>query len=136
MREIKFKALARLSSGECEWFYYTTATGYAIGVGDGVQDWICKDSQFTGLKDKNGKEIYEGDILNVCNGSINFENWMHKPYEVKYKRGAYDICLFCWDENGNSTMDSTHWCEVIGNVFEHPECLTSTIKKESKCPTR
>lgn len=78
----------------------------------------------TNLKDKHGNEIWEGDILNVCNGSINGTFWMDKPYEVKKKlKGGFDMCMFCWDKEGNNIMDSTHWCEVIGNVYANPELL-------------
>ena len=79
--------------------------------------------QFTGLHDKNGKEIYEGDILKVCNGSINGIEWLEKPYEVKFICGRFDICLFMWDKEGNNQMDSTHYCEVIGNIYDNPDLL-------------
>jgi uncharacterized phage protein (TIGR01671 family) len=91
---------------------------------DGVEVDPKTIGQFTGLHDKSGKEIYEGDILNVCNGSINGRLWMQKPYSVKYiLNKGFDICMFCWDKDGNNIMDSTHWCEVIGNIYEHPELL-------------
>lgn len=80
--------------------------------------------QFTGIHDKNGKEIYEGDILNVCNGSINGNGWFDKPYSVEFKCGKFDIPLFMWDKDGQVVMDCTHWCEVIGNIYENPELLT------------
>lgn len=97
-----------------------------LGVSFGT---ICKDAgsvimQFTGLKDKNGREIYEGDILDVCNGSINGHEWKDKPYAVEYKPKGFDICMFCWDDDGKNIMNKTHWCEVIGNIYENPELLS------------
>lgn len=80
--------------------------------------------QSTGLKDKNGKEIYEGDILSLKKHS-------------KLPHGVY--CIVEWDEvhvgfhalkdnqkNGEYVLNiwnaKTHW-EVIGNIYENPELL-------------
>lgn len=76
-------------------------------------------SQFTGLLDKQGVEIYEGDILAGCNGSINGTGWNWGNYLVSFKDGKFDVPLWGTFEH----HDSTHWFEVIGNIYEHEYLL-------------
>lgn len=74
--------------------------------------------QFTGLKDKNGKEIYEGDILSNKDTDGNMVvNWC--PISAG----------FCLDKKGwmfshyfKEAVDANQ-CEVIGNIYENPELL-------------
>lgn len=84
-------------------------------------------SQFIGLSDKDGIKIFEGDILNQCNGSINGTQWMDKNYKVEHSPKGFNLPFFMWKDNGENNMDSTHWCEVIGNKFENPELLNTDI---------
>ena len=74
--------------------------------------------QFTGLYDKNGKEIYEGDIVSGVNGSINGIG-MKFTMSIKWDdhRVGFNIPLFKNDYN------PTHYYEVIGNIYENPELL-------------
>lgn len=67
--------------------------------------------QFTGLKDKNGNPIYEGDIVNLTNDS---ETGAYTTIEVKWFRNQ---CGF--NVNGNCEGDY----EIIGNIYENPELL-------------
>ena len=77
--------------------------------------------QFTGLLDKDGKEIYEGDILASMN------NDFKPPYKfewvVIYERGAFIADRA--DKQGETWM--AYWTEkefeVIGNIYSNPELL-------------
>jgi uncharacterized phage protein (TIGR01671 family) len=73
-------------------------------------DWTLM--QYTGLKDKNGKEIYEGDLVKGT------ENNPGGPSEVFYDIGQWQPFSYLGTWNGNDY-------EVIGNVYENPELLKS-----------
>ena len=68
--------------------------------------------QCTGLKDKNGKLIYEGDIVSVTQFYDDGPTDKTSPCKVKYKYGRFNI------HDINSIF-----LEVIGNIHENPELL-------------
>lgn len=79
-----------------------------------------KIMQYTGLKDKNGKEIYEGDI--VCDRWANFytpifRNGIYMAYNVK------DLHLTKQEPSTQFNVIWKNGCEVIGNIYENPDLL-------------
>ncbi len=126
MREIKFRVwdnkflnwikrpsdiIMNLGTGEVK--------GKNGGVGY-VKHWIV--NQFTGLKDKNGVEIYEGDILSE-DGYLIGEIYFSNLYGLMIKgescnRALHNFCLNSEIMNGNLKD-----LEVIGNIYENKELL-------------
>lgn len=98
MREIKFRAWDNIRK---EW---NDDISSAIGrISKNIPErWsLC---EFTGLKDKSGREIYEGDILRAGKCCV----------EVKWDQSGY------WSTTGEV---APAYSEIIGNVHEHPDLL-------------
>lgn len=91
-----------------------------VSFGSYVPDEIMASSQvmqYTGLKDKNGKEIYEGDIL-LNLGAVEFGDYF--VFSGEY--GDRNEYHFGWHTIGGPLVD-TNELEVIGNIYENPELL-------------
>ncbi|MFH5827319.1 YopX family protein [Clostridium perfringens] len=90
---------------------------YVLDYEDGIEAEIL---QYTGLKDKNGKEIYEGDILINTNKSklnLGIEN---QKYLIVYRALGFGLKpLF----KGMALKFNYTDLELIGNIYENPELL-------------
>lgn len=82
--------------------------------------------QYTGLKDKNDKEIYEGDIVHYLFDGASYP----KEAQDKYLTCVYDSDFggFCFDDADSSYYwaEVRGYVEVVGNIFENPELLDKT----------
>lgn len=76
--------------------------------------------QYTGLTDKNGKKIFEGDIL------IHAEKYRYKVFWCNDRKGFYvrGINFSDYDYIGNFY---THTIEVIGNIHDNPELMEGNV---------
>lgn len=129
MREIKFRAwysaepnAHHYSKGKLlnpDQMFYDEWPGQCLGFAHQGQPVTIE--QFTGLKDKNGKDIYEGDLRQgkwrCCEGCSN-PNKEHSAVQVM--RWNQHLACFEWD--GPDIPDFIG-IEVIGNIHENPELL-------------
>lgn len=127
MRDIKFRAWSKSDNK----YYYRVLVGNTDNTDDqyvcsSVYDgdkWVHFDEycgvieQYTGLKDKNGTEIYEGDVVKVeGDGEIYRVKWIRSGFglEPRYNSPRYPVL-------GNVELRKK--IEVIGNIHENPELL-------------
>ncbi len=136
MREIKFRVwrnnrMSYPNQKDAEIWDSNMILPYCdSGLSNGVM--VKKENnilmQFIGRKDKNGKEIYEGDIIetnNFCG-----KTW----FLIKYEEDScgtfsafHAVHIKSFDKK-NGSQSSIHCgvtdsCEVIGNIYENPELL-------------
>ena len=108
----KFRALIDHGDQTAHWEYYSTFDQPPWM--DGVL--IVKDLQFTGLHDKNNKEVFEGDILQ------NVKDKMPPVEPVIYEDGQFRFGGNRFDPFGLSQWRIAH-LEIVGNRWENPELL-------------
>lgn len=132
MREILFRG-KRLDNGEWVYgsYYHCCGTAYGatfIVVNDfGFIEVIPHTvGQYTGLTDKNGKKIFEGDIVQYQPEYIFVPQRSVVIYCAdKYNYPAFDLEQYDYVANGLQYAHEEGGCEVIGNKHDNPELLTA-----------
>jgi uncharacterized phage protein (TIGR01671 family) len=126
MREIKFRAWGSFGSDtrkEMVDDWQDKSASEYVGFNGGG---FFSVMQYTGLKDKDGKDIYEGDIVRIKH-----------PFKERKWTGAivYDGHGFTgdgfffthFDEPYDLFSEGTEYIEVIGNIYENPELLNAPL---------
>jgi uncharacterized phage protein (TIGR01671 family) len=139
MRPIKFRG-KRIDIGEWVYGYYLVEDGdVLIATDNGDEDGHILEfakvipetvGQYTGLKDKNGLEIYDGDIVSFTTFDC-FDHDTQWTGVIKFANGQWEI----WDSDKSPYYDSDgafslYWVcgqdeeiEIIGNIHTNPELL-------------
>lgn len=125
-REIKFRG-KRIDTGEWVYGYYYSECGNTYIIENRQKEDMAKRNipfrvkadtigQYTGLKDRDGKDVWEGDLLRTPEGDIMVAEWIDakiitrcvRPYNPRYKNSltfAYPVSV------------------VVGNIYDNPELL-------------
>ena len=117
-REIKFRAI--VSDDITIYFNLKELLENKFSNREILWNWIKegnKPDEYTGLKDKNGKEIYEGDIVHMKSEDYVIRNLDFKEV-VKIENGLLLPFHEYW--RGDRPIDMCNY-EVIGNIYENPE---------------
>ena len=130
MREIKFRAWVKDRKAIFEVIsidyvskkvtYIVERTGHLLNIRhDKFND--VELMQYTGIKDKDNKEIYEGDIL--------FESFGERYYKVVFENGSFRAEFKGdFEEYSFDLIDVVaQGCEIVGNIYENPE-LTEEVR--------
>ena len=126
MREIEFRAwykpskemfkVGQITLEKGTWNYEPDNREY-IGVCVPYQPSFIL-MQYTGLKDKNGKKIFEGDIVKINDEVI---------AKVIWDNDYLGYFLYANEENSIGTFDYWGSIEVIGNIYDNPELLKEEL---------
>lgn len=109
MREIKFRVWTGEKMLDWDYLYYQNSLLFLKGYGGVIP------MQYTGITDKNGKEIYEGDV---------YKSRLNTKFPYTKQIVRWDTLNQAWlpkIEYSKGTMGNSHLGEIVGNIYENPE---------------
>ncbi len=115
-REIKFRAWEENSKSWIEDF--SVRADGTVDSPDARITGLVSITQFMGLKDRNGKDIYEGDILESLDG---------RKSEIVFEDGCFFLKHIGLDDS-DFIAPRNHF-EILGNIYENPDLLHPSNKK-------
>jgi uncharacterized phage protein (TIGR01671 family) len=130
MRELKFRAwdtakkkMVYRGLHDHNWYYTykndDEGCHWAYPINQRDAKWLKPVMQFVGFLDKNGKEIYEGDIIADEYGDDEMQGFItYDAKSAKYIRKSLNTI-----PEQEDFMDDLHEPRIIGNIYENPELL-------------
>lgn len=124
MREIKFRAWDRKFK---KWTSYSIDDGLLMFYNDHEECWETDQEgerfilcQYTGLKNFNGKEIYEGDIVRA----VGYSDWIGvAKYFDKNPAFVFEAIDKNYRGSRYSMTQFERYVKILGNIYENPELL-------------
>ena len=123
MKEIKFRAWDKTLNKIHSW---STIENH-FTLEELLDDNFFEAMQYTGLKDKYGTEIYDGDYIRYSMRTINGSTYTHVCRVFQHESGTWRIEGYHEDNHSYETKGTVYAahliCEVIGNIYENPELV-------------
>ena len=126
-REIKFRIWNDYDKKMIHWNELLEKNLANIFTIPSYNKWL---TQYTGLNDKNGKEIYEGDIVKIYGHRFDFGFKQEEIGQIKFIHGAFGFYRekskneYCFNNlETEEAYGELDYYEVIGNIYDNPELL-------------